>query len=46
MEEFYRQLWVKKLLKAQALRQAMLTTMVEYPNPNFWAAFMLVGEGN
>ncbi len=45
MEEFYQNLYVKKLTKAQALRQAMLTTMKDYPNPNFWAAFMLVGEG-
>jgi CHAT domain-containing protein/Tfp pilus assembly protein PilF len=45
MEEFYRNLQLKKLPKAQALRQAMLTTMVDYPNPNFWSAFMLVGEG-
>lgn len=45
MEEFYRNLQLKKLSKAQALRQAMLTTMVDYPNPNFWSAFMLVGEG-
>jgi CHAT domain-containing protein/predicted negative regulator of RcsB-dependent stress response len=46
MEEFYRNLQLKKLPKAQALRQAMLTTMVDYPNPNFWSAFMLVGAGN
>jgi CHAT domain-containing protein/Tfp pilus assembly protein PilF len=45
MEEFYRNLRVKKLAKAQALRQAMLTTMKDYPNPNFWAAFTLIGEG-
>lgn len=45
MEEFYQNLHVKKLTKAQALRQAMLTTMKDYPKPNFWAAFMLVGEG-
>ena len=45
MEEFYRNLQLKKLPKAQALRQAMLMTMVDYPNPNFWSAFMLVGEG-
>ena len=45
MEAFYRNLSVKKLSKAQALRQAMLTTMKKYPDPNLWAAFMLVGEG-
>ena len=30
--------------KAQALRQAMLTTMKEYPSPRHWAAFTLIGE--
>ncbi|MGI0488643.1 CHAT domain-containing tetratricopeptide repeat protein [Pantanalinema rosaneae CENA516] len=30
--------------KAQALRQAMLTTMQEYPSPMDWAAFTLIGE--
>src|SRR5919199_93353 len=30
--------------KAQALRQAMLTTMKQYPNPRNWAAFTLIGE--
>jgi filamentous hemagglutinin family protein len=30
--------------KAQALRQAMLTTMQQYPNPLDWAAFTLIGE--
>ncbi len=45
MEEFYGNLRVKKIGKAQALRQAMLTTMKDYPNPNFWAAFTLIGEG-
>ncbi|NEP34987.1 CHAT domain-containing protein [Moorena sp. SIO3B2] len=32
--------------KAQALRQAMLTTMAEQPNPRDWAAFTLIGEAN
>ena len=45
MEEFYHNLWDKKLTKAQALRQAMLTTMKAYADPNLWASFMLVGEG-
>ena len=45
MEEFYHNLRDQKLTKAQALRQAMLTTMKSYPDPNLWAAFMLVGEG-
>lgn len=30
--------------KAQALRQAMLTTMKKYPSPRHWAAFTLIGE--
>ncbi len=30
--------------KAQALRQAMLTTMKNHPQPRNWAAFTLIGE--
>ncbi|MDX2240704.1 MAG: hypothetical protein NW224_08485 [Leptolyngbyaceae cyanobacterium bins.302] len=30
--------------KAQALRQAMLTTKQSYPDPLNWAAFTLIGE--
>ncbi|MEM8805964.1 MAG: CHAT domain-containing protein [Cyanobacteria bacterium P01_G01_bin.38] len=30
--------------KAQALRQAMLTTLEQYPNPRDWAAFVLIGQ--
>lgn len=43
MQEFYRQLQ-QNSDKATALRQAMLVTMEEYPQPEFWAAFMLIGE--
>jgi CHAT domain-containing protein len=32
--------------KAQALRQAMLTTLKTYPNPRDWAGFMLVGRSD
>ncbi|NEQ47488.1 MAG: CHAT domain-containing protein [Leptolyngbya sp. SIOISBB] len=33
--------------KAQALRQAMLTTMQQYPDdPKHWAAFTLIGEAD
>ncbi len=32
--------------KAKALRQAMLTTMKQYPNPSDWAAFVLVGSAD
>lgn len=30
--------------KAQALRQAMLETKQQYPQPSYWAAFTLIGE--
>jgi CHAT domain-containing protein len=43
MTEFYRNLKGNPD-KAQALRQAMLTTMKQQPNPYKWAAFTLVGE--
>jgi CHAT domain-containing protein len=43
MTEFYHNL-NRNPDKAQALRQAMLTTMAKYPNPADWAAFTLMGE--
>ncbi len=43
MTEFYQNLQ-KNPNKAQALRQAMLTTMKQHPNPRDWAAFTLIGE--
>ena len=43
MTEFYQNLQ-KSPDKAQALRQAMLTTMKQHPNPVDWAAFTLIGE--
>lgn len=43
MSEFYRRLR-QQPDKAQALRQAMLQTMQEFPNPIDWAAFTLIGE--
>ncbi len=43
MTEFYRNLQ-QNPDKAVALRQAMLTTMKQYPNPKQWAAFTLIGE--
>jgi CHAT domain-containing protein/tetratricopeptide (TPR) repeat protein len=46
MTEFYKNLNARKLSKAQALRQAMLTTRKTYPKPADWAAFNLVGEAN
>lgn len=45
MEEFYQNLHIKKLTKAQALRQAILTIMkTDYRKPIDWAAFVLIGE--
>jgi len=44
MTEFYENWKQRNLDKAQALRQAMLTTMKTHPNPRDWAAFTLIGE--
>jgi filamentous hemagglutinin family protein len=43
MTEFYRQMQVTPDI-AQALRKAMLMTLVKHPNPVDWAAFTLIGE--
>jgi CHAT domain-containing protein len=43
MMEFYQNLQ-KSPDKAQALRQAMLTTMKQHSDPVDWAAFTLIGE--
>ncbi|AFZ24188.1 hypothetical protein Cylst_1940 [Cylindrospermum stagnale PCC 7417] len=43
MTEFYRQL-KQNPDKAQALRNAMLATMKQNPNPKYWAGFNLIGE--
>lgn len=43
MTEFYRQLQ-QTPDKAQALRQAMLTTKNQFPSPIDWAAFSLIGK--
>ncbi|MEO0538460.1 MAG: CHAT domain-containing protein [Cyanobacteria bacterium P01_A01_bin.123] len=45
MTEFYRQL-DQGQDKAQALRQAMLATRAQHPNPLDWAAFTLIGEAD
>ena len=42
MREFYRHLKTGK--KSEALRQAQLMTMKEFPEPFYWAAFGLTGE--
>jgi CHAT domain-containing protein len=44
MTDFYKNWKTRKLDKAQALRQAMLSTMKTHPNPRDWAAFTLIGE--
>ena len=43
MVEFYQQ-WQGTGNKAQALRQAMLTTIETHPEPRNWAAFTLMGQ--
>ena len=43
MSEFYRN-QERQLDKAQSLRQAMLITMRQHPNPINWAAFTLIGQ--
>jgi len=43
MTEFYRQMQLTPDI-AQALRKAMLVTLVKHPNPVDWAAFTLIGE--
>ncbi len=45
MTEFYRNL-KQGQTKAQALRQAMLLTKAQYPDPIDWAAFTLIGEAD
>ncbi len=44
MQEFYKNFQKPGTNKAQALRQAMLTTLKQYPEPKDWAAFTLIGE--
>jgi CHAT domain-containing protein/tetratricopeptide (TPR) repeat protein len=45
MKDFYQQLQ-RNPDKAQALRQAMLSTLKTHPQPKNWAAFTLIGEAN
>ncbi|HEY9614019.1 CHAT domain-containing tetratricopeptide repeat protein [Allocoleopsis sp.] len=45
MTEFYRQ-WQQNPDKAQSLRQAILATMKQHPNPKDWAAFTLIGDAS
>lgn len=43
MQAFYRT-WQAGAGKAEALRQAQLATMQQYPHPYYWAAYQFVGE--
>ena len=43
MTEFYTNWKQRQLDQAQALRQAMLSTMQRHPDPRDWAAFTLIG---
>jgi tetratricopeptide (TPR) repeat protein len=43
MVNFYRE-WQKGASKSAALRQAMLSVRETYPNPFYWAPFLLVGN--
>ncbi|QQE65338.1 hypothetical protein GFS31_20250 [Leptolyngbya sp. BL0902] len=38
--------WQQSGDKAQALRQAMLTTLEQHPDPRLWSAFTLIGSPN
>ncbi|MBD2533683.1 CHAT domain-containing protein [Nostoc flagelliforme FACHB-838] len=45
--EFYRELVSAKVTKAEALRRAQVTLLQKYPNysrPEYWAAYVLVGN--
>jgi tetratricopeptide (TPR) repeat protein len=44
MERFYTHL-KEGISKAEAMRQAQLETMAEYPDPYYWAAFVMSGDG-
>jgi len=43
MESFYRE-WPRSHSKSMALRKAMLSVRKDYPNPFYWAPFLLVGN--
>lgn len=44
MEKFYKY-WDEGMSKAESLQQAQIEVRAEYPNPYYWAAFVLSGEG-
>ena len=45
MEAFYEELLAGRD-RADALRLAQLKVREQYPNPHYWAAFVLIGEGD
>jgi tetratricopeptide (TPR) repeat protein/CHAT domain-containing protein len=45
MEKFYTH-WHAGMGKAQALQQAQIEMRAEYPNPYYWAGFVLNGDGD
>ncbi len=44
MQQFYQNLKKPGANKASALRQAMITTLQQFPEPQDWAAFTIIGE--
>ena len=46
MQEFYTNVYVKKMDKAKGLKAAMLTVRAEYPDPGHWAGFTLIGQAD
>jgi CHAT domain-containing protein len=44
MTLFYSNLLVKKMPKRQAFKDAQQELMVQYPEPKYWGAFVMVGE--
>lgn len=47
MGEFYRELAIAKVTKAEALRRAQVNLLRHYPNysrPGYWAAYVLIGN--
>jgi CHAT domain-containing protein len=43
MNEFYKE-WQAGATRARALQRAMLKVRLTYPNPFYWAPFVLVGK--
>jgi len=44
MEEFYKNIFKKKMLPIEALRKAQLSLRREFKDPYYWATFVLYGE--